>query len=181
VFGLENVQCIDALEFLRLQTRRYACILAIDVLEHLTLDYLLELGEQLKQCLEPTGTLIVRVPNALSPLSPLISGDLTHVRGFSRRSLVQFFTASGFDRITICEERLPRHDYRSFLRATLWSLAVRPMVASFAVLMHGPSSWTHPFTSNIVAVAGLSSQASMLEVCPVTDGSPGLLSIGDSC
>jgi SAM-dependent methyltransferase len=181
LFGLPYTHCSDALEFLRTETRRYRCILALDVLEHLALGYLLEFGEQVKRCLEPGGTVIVRVPNALSPLNPLASGDLTHVRAFSRRSLTQFFTASGLDPITVREESLPRHNLRSSIRAVAWSFAVRPAVALAATLIHGPASWSHPFTANIVAAARRPAEASAPDGCSSTDAPPLSQRFGGTC
>lgn len=67
--GLGQVQQADALEWLQQAEPGFACILLIDVLEHLDLDTLMALG------------------------------DLTHVRAFTSQSLQQFFSSVGLDMI----------------------------------------------------------------------------------
>ena len=91
--------------------RTYDCIVCADVIEHLKSPQ--RLLAACKQLLKPDGRILVSVPNAgyCGLVAELIQGefryrpegllDNTHLRFFTRRSLVRFFRELGFDVVNI--------------------------------------------------------------------------------
>ena len=61
--GLSNVQCANALDFLKNKKEKYDVILLIDVLEHLELKDSIELINLIYQALKTKGKLFIQVPN----------------------------------------------------------------------------------------------------------------------
>lgn len=149
--GLGQVQQADALEWLQQAEPGFACILLIDVLEHLDLDTLMALGELMHEKLAPGGRVIVQVPNDLSPLNPFRMGDLTHVRAFTSQSLQQFFSSVGLDMIA-SDSALPARRGVGLLRRWLWRLVFNPGFSLLFFLLHGRATFTTVFTANILAV-----------------------------
>jgi SAM-dependent methyltransferase len=74
-----NVSCGNALDFLRGKQRCWDIILAIDLLEHLRKDEVMEFLPLVREALRPGGRLIVQMPNpdALAGMR-VRYGDLTH-------------------------------------------------------------------------------------------------------
>jgi 2-polyprenyl-3-methyl-5-hydroxy-6-metoxy-1,4-benzoquinol methylase len=151
--GLTNVECADALEWLAGRERSFDVILAMDVLEHLALERLIELGRRMHAALKPGGTLVVHTPNGMSPLNPFLYGDLTHVRAFTAQSLQQFFLNTGFEPVAYREALGHAHNARSLIKRLIWKGVLRPLVHAFVRVAHGDVFGGAIHTANIVAVA----------------------------
>jgi hypothetical protein len=74
--------------------RRYAVVLCLDVLEHLTLRDGLNLLDRMVELLEPGGVLILQTPNARC-LSDPFSWDMTHVQCYNITDLWAYLTSLG--------------------------------------------------------------------------------------
>lgn len=97
----------DASDFLRTRKENFAAVFCTDVLEHIEGDdAMLELLEAARAALIPGGNFVCHVPN----MANLVGShsryvDMTHVRGFTSRSLIQLLEAAGFKDCRILEKR----------------------------------------------------------------------------
>lgn len=93
----------DALDFMRrvqLERKHYGLIVMTDVLEHLSLEKILEILRLTVSSLHDTGRLFLQVPNAASVLSNYSCYmDITHQRLFTEDSLRQVLLQSGFTHV----------------------------------------------------------------------------------
>ena len=149
---LTNVAQADALTFLTTHAERYHAVMLIDVVEHLTVDYAVELLSLVRQYLHPGGRLIIQVPNALAPLSPNYHGDITHAKLYSPRTLGQLLTMSGFRRFTHYELPPIPHGLKSRARALLWKGLLKPAIKGYLLTANG-ESMGGIYTSNFLTVA----------------------------
>lgn len=77
---------------------QYDAVVMLDVLEHIPLDDILSLFDDLVVILRPNGTVIARFPNGGSPFGRVNQyGDATHVTVLTGRSLEQIGLATGFE------------------------------------------------------------------------------------
>lgn len=153
VLGLSNVEQADALDWLDGKKEVFDCILALDVLEHLENDDLLDLAKKIYMALKPGGVAIFQVPNGMSPMNPIPYGDLTHVRAFTPQSMQQLFLNAGF--VTSAYYELPPyfHGVQSAIRKVLWMGVIKPAIAAFVRIVHGKVIGGDIYTSNFMAVA----------------------------
>lgn len=151
--ALANVEQANALDWLVGKDETYDCILGLDILEHLNMEDLLTLGERIYKALKPGGTIILQVPNGMSPLNPIIYGDLTHVRAFTVRSMQQFLLLVGFGEKVYFEIPPYVHGIRSAMQRALWSSVFRPLISAFVYAVHGKVSAGNIYSSNFIAYA----------------------------
>lgn len=94
----------DLFDALRGVTQEYDAIIAVDVIEHIARDRLLEFGELCRNALRPGGVLILQTPNGEGlHAGHVIYGDLTHRTIFNESSLRQYLRALDFDDIVVHE------------------------------------------------------------------------------
>ncbi|HSQ30139.1 MAG TPA: class I SAM-dependent methyltransferase [Gemmatimonadaceae bacterium] len=151
--GLTQVECADGLQWLQGKDDTFDVILVMDVLEHLPLAALLDLGSKMRAALKPGGMLIVQTPNGMSPLNPFAYGDLTHVRAFTAQSLRQFFLHAGLEPVEYLEALEHSHDVRSLAKRLMWKSVLRPAVHLFVRLAHGSMLGGAIYTANIIGIA----------------------------
>jgi SAM-dependent methyltransferase len=149
---LTNVARDDAARWLETRRARFACILALDVLEHLETVALLSVVRAAREALRPGGCLVVHVPNALAPMSPLRYADLTHVRAFTSGSLAQLFRASGLVPRAFRETPPHARGPAGIVRRIAWKLALRPAVKAWMLAANG-DAMGGIYTANMIAVA----------------------------
>ena len=152
VLRLTNVTCGDAAAWLAARPDRFDCILALDVLEHLDNATLVALMEATRAALRPGGIVIVHVPNALAPLSPLRYADLTHVRAFTVGSLSQLFRAARLTPRTFRQTAPHGRGARATVRRAVWNVGLRPLVKAWMLAANG-DTMGGIYTANLVAVA----------------------------
>ena len=123
-FGIEGVRegelqaTVDGLAAASLDV-----VLTLDVLEHLTRDEVFRLSDGVFRALAPGGRWIVHVPNAESPLfGRVLYGDLTHELAFTRASLQQMWSATGFRRCMFFEDKPVVHGLPSAARRVVWEV-----------------------------------------------------------
>jgi 2-polyprenyl-3-methyl-5-hydroxy-6-metoxy-1,4-benzoquinol methylase len=151
--SLENVEQANALDWLVGKDQTYDCILGLDLLEHLNMEDLLTLGERIYKALKPGGIIILQVPNGMSPLNPIIYGDLTHVRAFTVRSMQQFLLLVGFGKKSYFEIPPYVHGIRSAIQRAIWSSFFRPLIGAFVYAVHGKVLAGNIYSSNFIAYA----------------------------
>jgi SAM-dependent methyltransferase len=156
---LTNVTRGDAVAWLETRGDRFDCVLALDVLEHLDNDALVGLAHAVRTALRPGGRLIVHVPNALAPLSPLRYADLTHVRAFTVGSLAQLFRAAGLVPRAFRETAPHGDGPAARVRRLVWKGVLRPAVRGWMLAANG-DAMGGIYTANVVAVAERSATVS---------------------
>lgn len=150
---LTNVALANAIEWLEDKDSLFDCIIGLDFLEHLSTSDLLSLGRRVHKALKPGGVVIFQVPNGISPLNPIIYGDLTHVRAFTPQSMQQFFLHVGFKSKGYYEIPPYIHGIRSAIRRALWITFFKPMIGIFVRVLHGRVVGGDIYTSNFIAYA----------------------------
>ncbi len=142
----------DALEHLAQHTDSYDVVLAIDLIEHLSLDHARRFLEECRTALRVRGRLIMQLPNAGSVRGgELAWGDITHCRAYSAPAIQQLLKLSGFDEIEFRETGPVIIGITSLLRAILWS-AVRAGLITFDLVEGGRASLIHTRTLLVTAV-----------------------------
>lgn len=147
-----EVELVDGL--VALEDRAAAslgAVLALDVLEHLTLPDLVHLLELAADRLQPGGVFIARVPNGEGLFGgAILHGDLTHLRAFTGRSVAQAFTLGGLSVEAVCPVRPLVHGLPSALRAMAWRLVELVLKLASAIEAGRPNLVV---TRNLIAVA----------------------------
>lgn len=149
--NLINVECIDSLIFLKNVKEKYDVILLIDVLEHLELEYSLELINLIYKALKKDGKLFIQVPNALSFFSPLRYSDITHKRAYTNSSIIQTLNFANFEKYKILELFPYIHGIKSFVRNILWKTFLKPLISAFLYAAYG-TNFGKVYTANFLCV-----------------------------
>jgi len=119
--GLPVTQ-VDVFEFLQACGRTYGLISALDLLEHLHKEELVELVGLIRERLDPGGIFLGRTPNGGSPLGAGVCfGDFTHETILTPESLRQVLRQGGFKEIRCFEQRPLPLGPVSTLRSALWA------------------------------------------------------------
>jgi 2-polyprenyl-3-methyl-5-hydroxy-6-metoxy-1,4-benzoquinol methylase len=155
--GLPEMILIDTRQDLSqaLDGRRFDFLLAIDVLEHLSLHQLEAFAAAARTVLRPGGLLVVQVPNDLAPFNPVRSGDLTHLRAFTPASIRQFFLLAGAQPISVFGIPFPGTGWSQAGRRALVALVVAPLVRLVSVALYGRGADEVHVTPNLLGVARL--------------------------
>ncbi len=152
IFGLGEVTCADAITHLEEKKNTYDCILAIDILEHLTYDDLITLAKLIFRSLRDGGRLVVQAPNGYSLMNHITYSDLTHMRAFTPQSLEQLFLLSGFTKApSFFEAHPPADNGIGIAKLFLWKCAIRPLLSLYSVVAAGNST-AKLFSHNLIAV-----------------------------
>jgi SAM-dependent methyltransferase len=110
----------DAFRTLQAESATCDAILALDFIEHLDRDELLEFFDRARAALKPGGRLVVKTANANSPIAARLRwGDLTHEQLFTENSLRAAFEVCRLKPLFIGGQR-----YRPFTASGWARLAV---------------------------------------------------------
>jgi predicted TPR repeat methyltransferase len=121
--ALDQVLQGDYRDFLDQRAGRLAAVTAMDVLEHLAKDEVLDTFDLVASALIPGGVFVARVPNAASPLGGHIRyGDFTHESSYTVRSVRQLAAAAGFRPVTVLPCPPVGHGLKSAGRVSVWKL-----------------------------------------------------------
>jgi 2-polyprenyl-3-methyl-5-hydroxy-6-metoxy-1,4-benzoquinol methylase len=141
-----EIHCGDGLAFLRANPRRFSVIFCTDVIEHLENDELVDWVHAVHEALVPGGAWCCRTPNAANLFAAYSRDvDLTHVRLFTKTSLLQLATVAGWTDLEVFGER--PGSWVGTLRQTLENV-----VHQLLFWLSGRVAET-PFSKNLFAVA----------------------------
>lgn len=114
--------CADVLDYLRTSRETFDWIGALNILEHLEKEDLLELLSLAAGRLSPGGALVAMVPNAISPFAGVTRHwDFTHEWAFTPNNFRQIAPIGGFsDLVEFRECRPVVHGVRSAVRWVIW-------------------------------------------------------------
>ncbi|MCK9377906.1 MAG: methyltransferase domain-containing protein [Syntrophobacterales bacterium] len=128
-------------------------LIAFDVLEHFRKEEILEFMGQVNRVLAAGGKVILHVPNGASPFGGRVGfGDFTHETMFTRDSLEQILTCTGFSRIECYEDQPVVHGLASGLRWLLWRL-FRGGLRLYLAVETGSLACDEIFSQNMLCVA----------------------------
>lgn len=148
--GIPGLELVELNAYLTRFENKFDCIIARDVVEHLTRQEAFDaLGKVLK-ALKPGGTFIMQVPNGEGiNYTTIFFGDYTHETAYSWRSVNQVFLNIGFKDI----RSFPVNPYavglKGKIRAGLWKFKI--MKKRFWKMIEFGSS-EGIFTANLIAI-----------------------------
>lgn len=132
-----SVELGTASEFLSKSARPFECLLAFDVVEHLTKDELFDFLEACHRGLIPGGSLIIQTPNAGSPFGMEVRyGDISHEICFDVDSLRHVLELTAFADFRARECGPIAHGVRSAARLAAWKL-LRTLIAVYNLVETG--------------------------------------------
>jgi SAM-dependent methyltransferase len=151
--GLDFVQAGDVLDILRKSDYvSYDVVIAFDVLEHFTKQEILTITDELYRVLRSGGRLILHVPNGEAIFSGNVYfGDLTHETGFTRQSIRQLMSCSGFSKVHFAEDVPVVHGIKSGLRYVVWKV-IRSLFRLIYMAETGDWGRDIVLTQNLMAV-----------------------------
>lgn len=114
--------CEDILAHLRARADRSVDrIFALNILEHLDKDTLVQVLDEARRCLATDGALVAMVPNATSTFGSMTRyWDITHHNAFTPSSVTQLMRLCGFSQAEFREWGPVPHGLVSGLRYLLW-------------------------------------------------------------
>jgi SAM-dependent methyltransferase len=131
-----RVYCTDVLEYLRsVKSQSIDFITALNFLEHLDKDKLLQILTEAGRALRPGGTLVAMVPNAISPFGGMTRHwDITHEWAFVPNNLRQLAVLTGFKPTVEFRECGPiPHGLKSSIRYAAWQ-GIRILIAAYLLI-----------------------------------------------
>src|SRR3989338_7934924 len=148
--GITALTEMDLREFLRLRPDHFDLLFLRDVLGHFPKEEVLEIVELMHASLKSGGMLVVKTPNAESPMTGRLRyGDLTHDTSFTGQSLRQLLEVHSFKDVEIYYMRPAVHGIISAARWILW-WPIEIQIRIWRLIEAGsPSGW---FTQNVVVV-----------------------------
>ncbi len=151
-FGMQHAQRAEAAAYLAGRSETYACIAALDVIEHLPKERAAPLLAAARQALRPGGVFIMHAPCAGGPFGARYRyEDMTHTIAFTARSVRQALAAAGFGEAQVRPARPVVTGLRALVRAGLWRGIEAGLIAMH--LIETGSARDLVVTQNLIAVA----------------------------
>jgi 2-polyprenyl-3-methyl-5-hydroxy-6-metoxy-1,4-benzoquinol methylase len=151
--GVRNLEAGRAEDVLQHSVESFDSIVAIDVLEHMPKESVIEVLRLVRQALRTGGKLVCQVPNLAAFYQPLFYMDFTHETPFTASSLKQALQMAELSNVHVYPAGPLAHGLKSGLRAVLWralSLGIRCVAA----VEGGPQDRLNSiYTAAIIAVA----------------------------
>lgn len=135
----DNVVKAEVLAYLRDHPKKYDCILAFDLIEHLSKSEALDFLDLCQSRLNTGGRLILQTPNASSPFfGDVRYGDFTHETCFTPRLLSQLLVRAGFSETEVRETGPVARGYSaaSTIRYFIWSI-IRKLLSLYQIIETG--------------------------------------------
>jgi SAM-dependent methyltransferase len=151
--GVRNVQCCDGQDFLRRSPGRFDLISAIDVLEHVPKDRVLEFLDLVHAALRPEGRFLCQVPNQAAFYRPVFYMDFSHETPFTASSLKQVLELANFENVRVWPMGPVAYGLKSAVRCLLWK-AITVGLRLIQTIEGGPPNPLDAiFTVSILAAA----------------------------
>lgn len=142
--------CMDILEYLgNCSAESVDRIYALNILEHLDIDYLVSVLEQMHRILRNDGQVVAMVPNATSPFGVMTRyWDITHCLAFTPSSVRQLQRLCGYDDVEFREWGPKPHGIISTIRFAFWHI-IRFMIR-FRLMIETGSSKGSIYTADML-------------------------------
>ncbi len=149
--GIKNIERANLSDFLSDKVEFYDAIFLRDVLEHFNKNEILDILGLIYKSLKKGGKIIAQVPNAENLLAGRLRyGDFTHELAFTKESIAQILSISGFKEINVYPQRPVVHGIKSFIRHFLWK-CVEHCLRFYLLVETGSSKGI--FTQNLIICA----------------------------
>ena len=147
------VERAEAIAWLSARPGELDAVLALDFAEHLTRDELLAFLDACRSALKPGGRVVIKTPNALSPLASRFRWrDLTHELVYSEHSIRQAFLTCDLVPVAIVGERFRPLTWKARVRGWVAG-AMRGIWRLYLVAELGSEDLRTPLEFNLIAVA----------------------------
>jgi 2-polyprenyl-3-methyl-5-hydroxy-6-metoxy-1,4-benzoquinol methylase len=124
--GLPVVKADSLAELKQHPTNTWDCLIAIDFIEHLPKDVLIEFLAECQRTLKAGGVLILRAPNGDSPLvGRNLFNDITHYWAYTTVATRALLGMAGFRRVEFVDESLASVERHRWLKVPLMMVAQR--------------------------------------------------------
>ena len=152
--GIEGVEAGDAMVTLRAQqTASLAAVVAYDIIEHFDKQSVFDFARETYRVLRPSGRWILHTVNGSSPFHGDVRyGDITHELAFTRHSMGQLLTTSGFAQMRFYEDVPTVHGISSAFRWLGWRV-IRAALRLWDVIETGDSGRDAVYSRNFIIVA----------------------------
>jgi SAM-dependent methyltransferase len=151
--GVWNIECVEATALLKVCRGGFDFISAIDVLEHVPKNQLLEFLEQVYAALLPGGRFLCQVPNLAAFYTPLFYMDFSHETPFTASSLKQALELASFVNVRVLPIGPVVHGVKSAVRFVLWK-GVTACLRLIQTIEGGPhDALCSIYTAAVLAVA----------------------------
>jgi 2-polyprenyl-3-methyl-5-hydroxy-6-metoxy-1,4-benzoquinol methylase len=151
--GVKNLERADSFDFLHQSGQEFDFISAIDVLEHVPKNKVLEFLDLIHASLRPRATFLCQVPNAAAFCLSYTYGDFSHETPFTASSLRQVLELANFVDIEVFPGGPVVHGVKSAVRFVLWKVIVAGMKIVQIVEGGGTDPLSSIFTGAMFAVA----------------------------
>jgi SAM-dependent methyltransferase len=118
--GVRNIRCGDVRDFLARARQPFKFISAINVLDHIPTEQILDFLAQVRSALAPGGTFLCQVPNLAAFFSPHFHKDFSQESPFTAASLNRALTLAGFSGVKVSGMNTFHHGAKGALRHFLW-------------------------------------------------------------
>ena len=118
--GVRNIRCGDVREFLAKARQPFKLISAINVLDHIPTEQVLDFLGQVRSALAPGGRFLCQVPNLAAFFSPHFHTDFSQESPFTAASLNRALTLAGFSGVKVSGMNTAAHGAMNALRNLLW-------------------------------------------------------------
>jgi 2-polyprenyl-3-methyl-5-hydroxy-6-metoxy-1,4-benzoquinol methylase len=123
--GITHIECADLHKYLSDKTADYDCIIARDVMEHLTRQEVFDAFLTIQKALKPGGSFILQSPNGEGIFyTSIFFGDFTHEIAFTASSLSQISLNTGFSAVACYPTGPAPLGIFSWVRYVLWKIVV---------------------------------------------------------
>jgi len=135
--GVRNVECREGMEFLGNSAHQFDFISAIDVVEHVRKDQVLEFLDLVHAALRPGGRFLCQVPNLAAFYKPVYFMDFSHETPFTASSLKQVLQLANFRNVRVFPMGPVTHGLKSAARCLAWK-AITAVLRLVQTIEGGP-------------------------------------------
>jgi 2-polyprenyl-3-methyl-5-hydroxy-6-metoxy-1,4-benzoquinol methylase len=147
--GIGGLELASLASYLPGRGEAYDCIIAKDVVEHLTRQEAFEALQLIAAALKPGGSFIMQVPNGQGLFyTSIFYGDYTHEMAYTFQTVRQLFLNTGFSRAECFPVNPYPGTWKGKIRAALWKIKVAQTRFWKMVESGSPAGI---FTANLIA------------------------------
>lgn len=147
--GISNLELTGLDAYLKNKENQFDCILAKDVVEHLTRQEAFEALQLISAALRPGGIFLMQVANGQGLFfTSIFYGDYTHEMPYTFQTVRQLFLNTGFSQAECFPVNPYPGSWKGKIRAALWKIKVAQARFWKMVETGNPSGI---FTSNLIA------------------------------
>ena len=148
--GIEGLLVSDILTYLKSKAGFFDCIVARDVIEHLTKQESFDALCLISSSLNSNGKFIMQVPNGQGLFyTSVFYGDFTHEMPYTHKTVVQLLLNAGFSQVECYPINPYPGSWRGKIRSVLWRFKVM-QIRFWKMIESGNPSGI--FSSNIIAI-----------------------------